>query len=298
MTQLAYGANEVRALEVVLGGKFPKNAVDRTRAALKRDMLERFKQRKAYNDTIAPLIERAQAPMLELVKADAAAARSIEKLRSILLARGKKKLIKRHRPMKVEPRMVTGSGFWLKAPPYDAVLNSSVGGASASADKVTGEYTMTMGGFGGSYSARAGFGFSFFATEDNPMQRVAALVDYDYNWLDSSWGYTAHNNAMTSIWVFGLVEGEWVLQQGGLSPSWSDGTSWLDGLHGSNGGTGTAVYGRESLQAFFAAKANSWYLVWIFSDGSCDSHTSNLLGFSVSQQTQIMSIPFVVFGNL
>jgi hypothetical protein len=88
-----------------------------------------------------------------------------------------------------------------------------------------------------------------------------------------------------------------ILKQGGFFPSWSDGTSWLED-HGS-GGDGSEQFGREALEAFFPAQANSWYLLaWFWSDGSCDDQSGNAFGFSFAQQQQSMSVPLVVFGSL
>ena len=124
----------------------------------------------------------------------------------------------------------------------------------------------------------------------------SALVDFDYSWLDSSTWYTAHNDGATNIWVWGSSENTWVLQQGGLFPSWSDGTGWLED-HGS-GGDGSEQFGRKSLEAFFPVAANTWYFTWVWSEGSCDDNSGSVFGFSYAQQSQSMSIPFVVFGSL
>lgn len=295
MTLLAYGAKKVSALETMLGGKPPKKAADQALAALKQQMRERFERRNAQIAKMRPLMERIQAPQLELVKADRAAAASVAKRRSLILARGKEKLRVKHERLKIEPRMVSGSQFWLKAPPYDVPFNSAAGDATASSNINAGTYGFSMIGDGSSSAASAGVGIWFFSTEDNPAQRIAALFDYDYSWFDSSTWYTAHNDGSTNIWVFGHSENAWLLQQGGFFPSWSDGTGWLD--HGS-GGDGSEQFGRESIEGFFPARANSWYLAFIWSEGSCDDQSGSIFGFSWAQQAQNMSVPFVVFGSL
>jgi hypothetical protein len=292
MTLLAYGTKRVSALETTLGGKPPKKAADQALAALKQQMRERFERRNAQIAKMRPLTERIQAPLLELVKADRAAAASVAKRRSLVLARSKEKLRVKHERMKIEPRMVSGSGFWLKTPPYDVPFSSAGGDATASSNINAGTYSFSMTGDGSSAAASAGVGIWFFSTEENPAQRIAALFDYDYNWFDISNWYTAHNDGSTNIWVFGSNENAWVLQQGGFYPSWSDGTGWLDD-HGSGG----EQFGRESIEGFFPARENSWYLAWVWSEGSCDDQ-SGFLGFSWAQQDQNMSVPFVVFGSL
>jgi hypothetical protein len=62
MTVLAYGAENVQALEGVIGGKPPAKAADQSLAALKRHMRERFERRKASRAAMGSLLERAQAP--------------------------------------------------------------------------------------------------------------------------------------------------------------------------------------------------------------------------------------------
>src|SRR5262249_43298508 len=104
-------------------------------------------------------------------------------------------------------------------------------------------------------------------------------MDYDYEWITwSIMGYTAHNDSSTHIWVWGLAENNWVLQRDSLPPFWSDGTGWFD-QHGSGGYPPVEQYGRQSIEAFFPARANNSYLVWIWSDGSCDG-SIGLLGES------------------
>jgi hypothetical protein len=296
MTLLAYGAKKVRALETTLGGKPPKKAADQALAALKQQMRERYERRNAQIAKMRPLMERSQAPLLELIKADKGAAASLAKHRSLTLARRKEKLRVKHERLKIDPRMVSGSGFWLKVPPYDVPFNMSAGDAKASSDINAGVYSLSMTGNGSGAAASAGVGIWFFATEDNPAQRIAALFDYAFSWLDDSDWYTAHNDGSTNIWVFGSSENAWLLQQGGFFPSWSDGTAG-QGQNGSNS-DGTEVDGRESLEGFFPVRANNWYLVFIWSEGSCDDSIGGLFGFSFAQQAQSMSVPYVLFGSV
>jgi hypothetical protein len=119
-------------------------------------------------------------------------------------------------------------------------------------------------------------------------------VEYDYQWSDTSvGGYTAHNDGSTNIWVWGAHEQAWVLQKGGLFPSWSDGTGWYES-HGSDG----EQSGLESLEAFFPSLANSWYFAWVWTNGSCDDNSGSIAGFSLAEQSQSMVVPFVVIGSL
>jgi hypothetical protein len=296
MTLLARGDKEVRALELALGGKPPGKAAQQSLALLKRHVQERFERRKANWAKMRPLLERSQAPLIKLIKNDPGAVESMKKRRKIMLAGGKQKLTHKHLRAKVDPRMVSGSGFWLKAPPYDESFENVSGFASASANANTGAYSLNMGGDGSSSAASAGVGMWFFATDEDPQQRVAALAQYDFSWLDSSTWYTAHNDGSTNIWVWGNSEQNWVLQAGNFFPNWSDGTGWLE-THGS-GGDGSEQFGTESFEAFFPAAANSWYFAWVWSEGSCDDNSGSIFGFSFAQQAQSMALPFVVFGEI
>jgi hypothetical protein len=296
MAILAYGAEKLRALETALGGEPPRKAAEQSLAELERHFRERFERRSAYRAIMRPLIEQIQAPLIQLVKEDPAAAQAAEKRRNIILARRKEKLSRVHPDMKAVPRMVTGSGLVLKEPPYNEPFQFSAGAATASADINAGVYSLSATGNGSSAAAGAGVGIWFFATADDPAQRVAAFMKYVYSWLDTSAWYTAHNDGSTNIWVWGHNENTWVVQKGGLFPSWSDGTADNED-HGS-GGDGSEQSGSESLEAFFPAAANSWYLAWVWSDGSCDDSLGGVFGFSFAQQSQIMSVPFVVFGSL
>jgi len=294
MTVLAYGAEKVRALEFALGGKPPKEATKHVAAELNRHVQEQFERRKAHLAKVNSLLKRQRTPLLNILKADKRTAEDIKEARELF----RKGPIKPHaRPPreKIEPRMVTGSSFWLKVPPYDDQQGSFSGDASASEDALNGTYNLSMSGNGSSSNAWAGLAINFFATEDDPSQRFAALVEYDYDWYDYSNLAPAHNDAGTNIWIWGFTENRWVLQQGGFFPSWSDGTGWWDS-HGS-GGDGSEQFGNEALEAFFPAFGNNWYQAWVWSWGSCDD-ISDFDYWSVAGQAQAMTIPFVVFGSL
>jgi len=156
MTLLAYGVKQVRALEYTLGGKPPKKAADQALAALKQQMSERYERRNAQIAKMRPLMERSRAPLLELIKKDKAAVAALEKRRTLTLARGKEKLRIKHERLKIDPRMVSGSGFWLKAPPYDVPFSGANGAASASSNINAGTYGLSMTGNGSSAAASAG----------------------------------------------------------------------------------------------------------------------------------------------
>ncbi len=288
MNMLAYGAQQVRTLELALGGKPPEEGAKQAAAELNRHVQEQFEHRKANFAHINELLRRQREPFLDLMKANNRPAVNLKEGLSQLLTKP------RERPTleKIEPRMVTGSGFWLKTPPFDHQGQNASGNARANPNGLDGTYSLEINtnAIGGSSSAWAGLAIDFFATEDNPFQRVAALVDYDYAWIDGSDLETAHNDAATNIWIWGFTEKRWVWQQNGLSPSWSDGTSWFE-VHTNEDS------GRETLEVFFPAFGKNWYQVWVWSWGSCDDAFA-VLASSVASQWQRMRVPFVVFGQL
>jgi hypothetical protein len=291
MAVLANGAKQVRNLEFTLGGNPPKQSAKRSLAELKHHVQSRFEHQKALSAKVKPLFERAGAPFRESGKADKEVRRFIEEQRRVF-TRPQEKPRKKAVSRRVEPQMVTGSGIWIKVPPYDEPFGTSSGNAGGWGDVNAAQYTVQGFGDGGSASASGGLGVWFLATENNPQQRVAAFVEYEYAWLDVAHFITAHSNGETNIWVWGHTENQWVVQQGGLFPSWSDGAGWLD-WH-SSPSYPNDDYGSESIQAFFPASANNWYLAWVWSDIWCDDHYP----FSSAGGRQRNNVPFMVFGSL
>jgi hypothetical protein len=138
-----------------------------------------------------------------------------------------------------------------------------------------------------SVAAYAGVAANFVAPDNNPKQRLAVLVDYHYAWHDVSAFGTAHNDASTNVWIWGFSENGWVCTA--IRDPRSDGTSGFDN-HGS-GGDGSYQAGRESLEVFFTARANSLYQVWVWSPGSCDDDL-----FSNASRDIDISVPLMVLG--
>jgi hypothetical protein len=135
----------------------------------------------------------------------------------------------------------------------------------------------------------AGFFAWFFATEDNPMQRFAALVQYSFDWWDDASGYVAHNDLRTRLWVWGHTENRWVGQSEG-SPAWSDGVGWFES-HGNSDS------GNVSNEMFFPAIANQWYQAWVWSDASAYAD-GGFWGIADSSVHFDSVVPFIVFGSL
>ncbi|HEX3944571.1 MAG TPA: hypothetical protein VHW69_10830 [Rhizomicrobium sp.] len=300
MITVARGTKQIRKLEPALGEKPPQKAAIQCQAALKQYVEGRLKQRRAHQAAFRPLLEKAQAPLRDLLTPDKTLLRKLVKQQQAAFRVTRKKPVLRHPLLPDVPQPGIEQGFLLKFPPYDEAFqyaSNPYPAAQAQADKAVGTYKFDVEGDGDSNAASAGIGVYFFAYEDNPIQRVAALVDYDYIW--GTWsinGYTAHNDGATNIWVWGVSENRWVAQTGSLSPYWSDGTGWFD-QHGSGGYPPTEQFGRQSTETFFPAAANNFYLVWIWSEGSCDDSAS-ILGASYAAQQQRMSVPMITFGSL
>jgi hypothetical protein len=138
----------------------------------------------------------------------------------------------------------------------------------------------------------AGVATWFFAPAENSQQRVAALFDFSDDWWDSAALYVAHNNLRTRLWVWGDRERRWVTQTD-VSPGWSDGVGWYD----SHGNDPQGDSGTLSVQAFFPASANSWYLLWVWSDASAYAD-GGFFGSAASSIQLDAAVPFVVFGSL
>ena len=195
----ASGSRQVRAMEVTLGGRLSKAAAKRPGAELARHVRERLARRKAHWNELKPLLAQARAPFVELLKKDKRSVASAGALRAAFTRREQKPHAKARPPeLQIEPRMV-GSGLTVKVPPYDNDGEWGSGEGHGSANGFTGKYTVQARGDG---AAWAGVAANFLATENNPTQRFAALLDYGYSWFDwSTWG-TAHNDASTHIWIW------------------------------------------------------------------------------------------------
>ena len=295
MPILAVGANRVSEFERTLGGTIPKADATRPGSELKHYVKERAARRKANMAEVQRQLKIARAPFMELANKDKRFISELPALRRKLTEQFKKQRARTARRTseatkhKIEPRIEIGSALTIKAPPYDYDQEWATGSAWSSADASVGQYSVSaLDG-----TAWAGVGINFLAIEDNPLQRFAALIDYDYSWFDRSYPEVAHNNGSTNIWIWGFTENRWVFKNGDrLSPSWSDGTSWYE-YHGSGSGDGSEQTGRESLEVYFPAFENNWYQVWVWFEGSCDSEYQ-----SWSQQSQTMSIPLMFFGSL
>jgi hypothetical protein len=295
MTTMAYGAEKVHALELALGGKPPQDGIQHATAELHRYIGEQFERCKLRHEKMAALLAKQSEFLSSRLNLDKASNAFSQELRETR-AKPTTPLKRVSRP-KIEPKMVAGSGFWLKAPPYNDQGQAISGDANASPDALNGSYTLGMAGGGGSSSAWAGLAIDFFAVEDNPFQRFAAFAEYDYQWFDDSnnWA-TATNDASTNIWVWGNTERRWVLQQGNFPPTWNDSINNFSQSNGS-GGDGSEQFARQSFEVSFPAFGHNWYRVWIWSSGSC-SDVYNFLSGSVASQRQSFEIPFVVFGSL
>jgi hypothetical protein len=294
MRVFAYGAEKVRALELALGGHPPKPAGDKAIAELTRLAQERIAQRRAFRATVDPLLERASAPLRQLINADADAVSSVAELQRFLKSRIPPPP-RKPTGFKIEPRMVTGSGILVKVPPYDLTWQFRSGDVTqVDTDAMFGNYGfVTSYHVGDEASAGAGLGIWFFATDADPQQRFAAWLEYDFSWSDlSSFWFTGQTEGDTDIWVWGASENTWVAQQS-YFPSWSDSITNFAQNNGSNG-DGSAIVGSGSLEIYFPTAANSWYLVWVFSRAS-NEWTG---GWSWAYSFLGAAVPFVVFGGL
>src|SRR5215471_18739348 len=154
MSTIAYGAEKVKALQYALGGKPSEGSGKRARMSLEKFVTDRFKTMKAARQEEARLSAPIRDRLIsQILKDDPSVKHSIEE-RQRSYKRGLKRKIPQPKTMKIEPRFVTGSYAWVKAPPYDDQWSS---GGNASADKASGTYKIDVASFGGG-SAEAAAG--------------------------------------------------------------------------------------------------------------------------------------------
>jgi hypothetical protein len=291
MTVLAYGAKQVRELERAIAGTPPKGRAKAPMAALDRYMDERFKRQQAslaessklaehWREVVLPHAREGEAK-LEQFKVEA-------KARFDKRSKGKRE---KPKPLKFDPRVIAGSIQLIKVPPYDGAWQwSNASNVNAQSDAAAGTCDLAAQSFGdGNREGAAGFFAWFFAPEDNPVQRFAALVQYSYDWWDDASGYVAHNDLRTRLWVWGQTENRWV-GQSDVTPGWSDGVGWFES-HGNSDS------GNVSNEIFFPAVANQWYQAWVWSDASAYAD-GGFWGIADSSVHFDSVVPLIVLGSL
>lgn len=142
---------------------------------------------------------------------------------------------------------------------------------------------------GGWMYAGAGLGLWFKPKAPSTYVRVSGLVDYEYDWADSSSLQVAHNRAQLCVMVQhrrGPGDLETILDT--RDQLWADGTSWYED-HSDSGG------GYWPNQNYFWASSNDWYLVWFWMNGGIDFSTKDTFGSSKAFQTWHARVPFMVF---
>jgi hypothetical protein len=293
MTVIARGSKQVKALEQSLGGTPPKAAVEKARAALTRRTAEAAARQAAHAKAASEQAEQFRRIALPHLTDDDRQLARLTKARQTALARRAKARPKPPKPPKAESfeaQVAVGSIQAIKVPPYDVPWTNPSGTGSATADAGAGTYSVGNQSFGdGSKDAGAGVAVWFFAPADDPVQRVAFLLDYGYDWFDSSAFYVAHSSSITRIGVWDSRTQGWASMTP-AGPSWNDGTGWTEDHSGSD-------EGRMSVQAFFPAQGGQWYLVWLFSNLHVYGD-SGFGGFGAASGHLSASVPFVVFGGL
>jgi hypothetical protein len=282
MTVVVRGSAQVAALERALGGPLPKAVIQKSGTALKRYATE---QAKATREARAEILRLSQ-PRFDLLlahipKDDPRLRKQIETSKAAYEQRRKRKL-KAPRTEKFEASLALGSIQAVRVPPYDGTQH--YGNAHPS---VAGGYDMNVHTWGdGGAEAWAALGVGFHSPDDNPQQRVAAYLVYSYDyWVDECWPYASQNNLRTRLWVWGDAEGKWVTQTD-VSPRWTreNGQGHDQDLH-------------ETVEAWFPARASSWYAAWVWSDTYVYGD-SGFFGASSSGLSFVAGVPLIVFGSL
>jgi hypothetical protein len=202
--------------------------------------------------------------------------------------------------------VTTGSSdrLFIAVPPYDERWTTfqppGASGTAAhgpSADQVHGNMTIDLTetyvdrpvAEGGWMYAGAGVGLWFKPKAPSTYVRVSGLVNYSYDWADSSSLQVAHNRAqlgtLVSHWR-GPGDSEVILDH--REQLWADGTSWYED-HSDSGG------GYWPNQNYFWASSNEWYLVWFWCNGGIDFSTKDTFGSSKAFQTWRAKVALIVF---
>jgi hypothetical protein len=117
------------------------------------------------------------------------------------------------------------------------------------------------------------------------------LLRYSDYWWDSPGYYVADNNLRTRVWVWGAREGNWTIRTD-VSPQRSDHVGWLGG-HGNYPGEDGSV----AVETFFPCRAESWYLVWLWSYSWVFGDSG--FGFESESFARFAgAVPYVVFGSI
>jgi hypothetical protein len=290
MTVFARGTERVKALQHAMGGAPPRPALDKSKALLERYVSERSKQRRAMLKETRNITRSFQEKILSSVpKNDGSVKRMVAEQKRLVQKRSRLK-IQKPKLLKIEPQVIAGSNFWLKAPPYDTSWHA---GNFSAADAGGGDYQLAVQSFGdGTMEAAAGVAVWFFAPADDPQQRFAALLQYNDDWWDFASGYVAHNDLRTRLWVWGATENRWVVQAD-VSPNWSDGVGWFE----SHGNDPAGDAGTISVETFFPVSAGNFYLGWVWSDVNVYAD-GGFWGIAASSLQFNATVPLIVFGSL
>lgn len=284
------GSEQVGTFEHAIGGRPSDISMQRSREELQRFFTERARARRETQEEMARLLTPGSDLVLGHVGRDGP---ELAELLEAVKAKGEQRSRHVLRPVprgeSLEARLRLGSIQAIKAPPYDV---SWTAGAVAAADQNQGTYSMSAESLGtGSDESAAGVAVWFLAPADNAQQRFAVALDYSDVWWDIAAGYVAYNDFVTRLWVWGSTEQKWVIQTD-VSPQWNDGASWFD-QHG-NYPQGDA--GGLTVETWFPAEAQRWYLAYIWSDAYVYSQSG--FGSSASSIQFAASVPLMVFGDL
>jgi hypothetical protein len=294
MTILAYGAKQVDALQLTLGGNPPKKALQASLASLKQIEKERFERRQAERAALKPASERARELLFGHLKDDPRLLVCAKEYRAISERRSKLKLKKPPSTPKVPPQIFLGSCVMIQQPPYSEPFDAqSDPSGNVMSDFNAGAYSWAEQSFGNgaAITAAAGVGQWFFNICTNPMLTFAANINYSYSWFDQAvWGLTAHTNASTALWIWGNAENGWVGQQNGLYPSWADGAGTFDMHQDSQQGT-------EWISTVCPVQTNNWYFLWVWSSTYLDSNTGDFNTTSFSDSHMSVSVPNMLVGG-
>jgi hypothetical protein len=278
----------------------PEYGVGQAMTELEHRLLEEHRKRHTSHRELAEQLKRIHAPLADLVSKDERAIEGTRGLREMVSRQQQHKLASPLSPP-VKPFITSGSILSLSTKPYDYQWtwgNQGGGGvASEGADKFTGDFGIEASGNNGNALASAGVGTAFHPIAEHELLRFSPLVNYSYQWADTSHIDTAHNDAFMGVYVQ-QYDLNWQNPQAILDHRislWSDGTGWFESH--SDDGDGHLNDGNQiGIQLYMPVSSNNNYIFWIWcSDSLDDGGDLDSIYWSRSWAQLAANLPFVVF---
>jgi len=247
--------------------------------ALEQILNERSRQSSEFRAEADRLRQKAQAPLIELLKKDERVARGVRQLRRLAeRARTGRRLVPPPIP-KLAPGIASGSLSTVSTPPYFMAfgMGNGTGDRSASQD---GHFSFNIRGDGHGSWAWVGVAIPFRPLF--PWVRIAPFASYSYGWAALGTVFSAHTEGYVGVHIH-RYDGNWKDPdpahpdiRSSLASLWN----YTAGANAQDDGTGL-FSSRSEATPVFPMDTNSNYLVWAICQGACDDSGTQVFGFSV-----------------